>query len=286
MQPLSGLLLTTSVLGALMFGLPARAQVETREGIALQNQIAELRQELQILQQNQQSGGQVPSSLGPQGGSAPQYQSAAPSGGGDTAAELVVRVGALEEQARTLQGRMDDLTNQLQHDHDDLTKQIGDLAFKVGQGPAGAGASAASAEAGPQAATASVMPKPVHRTPELALREGNAALARRDYAAAEAAAREALAGHSPRAMDAQFLLARAEAGQHDYKQAAADYYQAYNRAPRSPTAPVALLGVANTLIALNDDRDACQALAKLSVEFPAAQKAAVAGSRKRASCGK
>ncbi len=285
MQPRSGLLFTTSVLGALLCTFQAMAQVESREGIALQNQIAELRQELQLLQQNQQNGGQVPSSLGPQGDSAPQYQQAGPGGGGDTAAQLVVRVGALEEQNRTLQGRVDDLTNQLQHDHDDLAKQIGDLAFKAGQAPGGGGGSSAepSAEPAPQAAA---VPRPVHRTPELALREGNAALARRDYPAAEAAAREALAGHSPRAMDAQFLLARAEAGQHEYKQAAADFYQAYNRAPRSPAAPVALLGVANTLIALNDDRDACQALAKLSAEFPGAQKAAVAGSRKRASCGK
>ena len=284
MHTLSGLLLATSVLGALLCTAPAVAQVETREGIALQNQIAELRQELQIVQQNQQSGGQAPSSLGPPPNAAPQqYQQ-----GGDTTAELVVRVGALEEQNRTLQGRVDDLTNQLQHDHDDLTKQIGDLAFKVGQGPGGGGGPSAepSAAPGPQAAAPSSLPKPVHRTPELALREGNAALARRDYAAAEAAAREALAGHSPRTTDAQFLLARAEAGQHDYKQAAADFYQAYNHAPRAPTAPVALLGVANTLIALNDNRDACQALAKLSVEFPGAQKAGVASSRKRAACGK
>ena len=292
MRTLSGLLLASSVLGTLLCAAPASAQVETREGIALQNQIAELRQELQIVQQNQQSGGQVPSSLGPPPGVAPpQYQQSAP--GGDTAAELVVRVGALEEQNRTLQGRVDDLTNQLQHDHEDLAKQISDLAFKIGQSPAGGTGGGAlpgetDAQPSPQAAAAppAALARPVHRTPELALREGNAALARRDYPAAQAAAREALAGHSPRTMDAQFLLARAEAGQHDYKQAAADFYQAYNRAPRSPTAPVALLGVANTLIALNDDRDACQALAKLSAEFPGAQKAGVAASRKRASCGK
>ncbi len=288
MQTLSGLLLTTSVFGALFCAAPARAQVETREGIALQNQIAELRQELQSVQQNQQGGGQAPSNLGPPPGEiTPRYQPSGPGGGGDTAAQLVVRVGALEEQNRTLQGRVDDLTNQVQHDHDDLSKQIGDLAFKLGQGPAGGGAPAAepSVEPVPQG-TPAAGPKPVHRMPELALREGNAALARRDYPAAEAAAREALAGHSPRTTDAQFLLARAEAGQHDYKQAAADFYQAYNHAPRSPTAPIALLGVANTLIALNDGRDACQALAKLSVEFPGAQKAGVAGARKRAACGR
>ncbi len=288
MQTLFGLLLTTSFLGVFVCMAPAGAQVETREGIALQNQIAELRQELQTVQQNQQSGGLAPSNLGPPPGeSAPQYQPSGPGGGGDTAAQLVVRVSALEEQNRTLQGRVDDLTNQVQHDHDDLAKQIGDLAFKLGQAPAGGSAPAAESFAEPTTQAAPVaVPKPVHRTPELALREGNAALARRDYPAAEAAAREALAGHSPRTTDAQFLLARAEAGQHDYKQAAADFYQAYNHAPRSPTAPIALLGVANTLIALNDDRDACQALAKLSVEFPGAQKAGVASSRKRASCGR
>ena len=236
------------------------------------------------MQQNQQSGGQVQSSLAPpQNEQAPPYQQQG-GGSGDTAAQLVVRVGALEEQNRTLQGRVDDLTNQLQRDHDDLTKQIGDLAFKVGQGPASGGSQPAeTVTAAPRAPAA---PPPARRTPEMALREGNAALARRDYAAAATAAREALAGRSPRGTDAQFLLARAEAGQHDYKQAAADFYQAYNHAPRSPTAPVALLGVANTLIALNDSRDACQALSKLSAEFPGAQKAGVASARKRAGCGR
>ena len=283
MQTPPCLLLAAGLLGAILGAGPAAAQVDSREGIALQNQIAELRQELQILQQNQQNGGQVQSSLAPpQPDQAPQYQQP-PGGGGDTAAQLVVRVGALEEQNRTLQGRVDELTNQLQHDHDDLTKQIGDLAFKMGQAPSGA---PSAAEPPPAAAQSRpTAPPPVRRTPEMALHEGNVALARRDYAAAEAAAREALAGHTARTTDAQFLLARAEAGQRDYKQAAADFYQAYNHAPRSPTAPVALLGVANTLIALNDSRDACQALAKLSAEFPGAQKASVSGARKRAGCG-
>ena len=289
MHRLSGLLLATGFVATVLCAAPAGAQVETREGIALQNQIAELRQELQILQQNQQNGGQVPSSLGPAQGAPPPSYQPGPGGGSDTAAQLVVRVGALEEQNRTLQGRVDDLTNQLQHVHDDLAKQIGDLGFKLGQSPSGGAAPSGEPSAEPASQPGqppAALPRPVHRTPELALREGNAALARRDYAAAEAAAREALAGRSPRAVDAQFLLARAEAGQHDYKQAAADFYQAYNHAPRSPTAPVALLGVANTLIALNDDRDACQALAKLGAEFPGAQKAGVAGARKRASCGR
>jgi TolA-binding protein len=131
---------------------------------------------------------------------------------------------------------------------------------------------------------------PAHRTAEMALREGNNALARRDYAAAAAAAREVLdSGHGPRLTDAQLLLARAEGAQGQFKDSAADYYKAYSKAPRSPMAPVALLGVANSLMALNDKTDACQALAKLGAEFPQAtgvvrQNAAAA--RKRAGCGR
>ncbi len=278
------MLLLTAPLVCALAVVPARAQVDSREGITLQNQIAELRQELQIVQQNQQSGGQGQSGLAP---SQNQYQpSNTQPGGSDAAANLVVRVSTLEEQNRTLQGRVDDLTNQLQHDHDDLTKQIGDLAFKVGQAPAAAGSvTEPQAEAAPPSQPRAATPAP-RRTPEMALREGNAALARRDYPAAEAAAHEAMTGRSARTVDAQFLLARAEAGQQQYKQAAADFYQAYNHAPRSATAPVALLGVANTLIALQDTRDACQALAKLSAEFPGAVKAGVAGARKRAACGR
>ena len=264
----------------------ARAQVDSREGIALQNQIAELRQELQQVQQSQ-GGGQVAPSYAP-----PQGQGA----GGDTAAALVVRVGALEEQNRLLQGRVDDLANQVQRQHDELSKQLADLSFKLGQGGGGAQGSVPgepAASAPQQDVARPVGPPPaaaqVRRTPELALREGSAALARRNYPAAAAAAREVLGnGHGVATTSAQLLLARAEGGQGQYKEAAADYYQAYNHAPRSPNAPVALLGVANSLIAMGDARDACQALSKLSAEFPGAAgvKAGAASARKRAACGR
>ncbi len=266
---------------------PVSAQVDSREGIALQNQIAELRQELQAVQQSREQPGGAPQGYIPQqpGGAV-----------GDTAAELVVRVGTLEEQNRQLQGRVDDLSNQLQRQHDELSKQIGDLAFKLGQGGAAPAALAPATEENAGQAPATATPRapppaaaPVRRTPELALREANAAMARHDYAAAASAAREALAsGRGATAGSAQFVLARAEGGQHEYKEAAADFYQAYNHAPKSPTAPVALLGVANSLIAMGDQRDACQALAKLSAEFPGAAgvKAGAAGARKRAACGR
>jgi TolA-binding protein len=288
-------------LAGLWTGVPgqvAQAQMESREAIDLQNQIAELRQELQMMQQAQQGGGQGQVNYPPLQQEPAQPAQIAPgqSGGGDTAAELLVRVSALEEQVRSLQGKVDDLTNQMQHQRDDLTKQIGDLAFKLGQGPApadGGGLAApppdpalVPAAPPPQAAA----PPSARRTAEMALHEGNAALARRDYAAAAAAAREVLAaGKGVRLTDAQFLLARAENGLGQFKASAADYYKAYQRAPKSPSAPVALLGVANALADMNDKRDSCEALAKLATEFPQASgivKQNAAAARKRAGCGR
>jgi TolA-binding protein len=285
----------------------ARAQMDSREGIALQNQILDLRAQLQQLQQSQGQGGAAPggypSSLPPPSPDQNSPYGAPPPAAGvnsDTAAQLVVRVGNLEDQVRELQGKVDDLTNQLQRQNDALTKQIGDLQFKLGQGappasgnnnPPGDLLTPDAPEPAPhetQAERPAAPPPPApHRTAENALREGNAALARRDYAAAAAAAHEVLASHSVRSTDAQFLLARAESGEHKYREAAADYYLAYNREPKASGAPVALLGVANALIDMNDKSDACQALAKLGAEFPktsANVHAAELSARKRAAC--
>jgi len=275
--------------------LSAHAQMDSREGIDLQNQIAELRQELQMMQQAQQSGGPTQQNYPtPQPYDQSQGQPpAGASGGSDTAAQLLVRVSALEEQVRDLQGKVDDLTNQMQRQHDELAKEIGDLSFKLGGGaPSGPGAQPApDPVAVPQPQKQAPPPPPAtRRTPEMSLHEGNAALARHDYAAAEAAAREVLeAGHGPRLIDAQFLLARAEGGQQKYQASAADFYKAYARAPKSPSGQVALLGVANSLIAMNDTKDACEALAKLGAEFPKASpgvKQNATAARKRAGCGR
>ncbi len=288
-----------TAVGVVAPGLVAHAQMESREAIDLQNQIAELRQELQTMQQAQQNGNQAPPTYAPQP-YAPQPYAAQPDsqGGAGTgsgvAAELVVRVSALEEQVRDLQGKVDDLTNQLQHQHDDLTKQIGDLQFKLGGG-AGAvqpepGAAPDPVQPPPAAPPASAPPPAAHRTAEMILREGNLALGRRDFGAAAAAAREVLASaHGPRLTDAQFLLARAEGGQGMYKDSAADFYKAYQRAPKSATGEVALLGVANSLMAMHDNKDACEALAKLSVEYPKAAagvKENASAARRRAGCGR
>src|SRR3984957_3131404 len=114
----------------------ALAQVDSREGIALQNQILDLRRQMQALQdQASRGGGGSPTYLG-RGGYPP------PSGGAnDLVAQLLARVDALEEQVRQLRGRTDETANQVQRMGADLSKRIEDQAFQsqnsqeIGQPP-------------------------------------------------------------------------------------------------------------------------------------------------------
>ncbi|MGI3776497.1 MAG: tetratricopeptide repeat protein [Janthinobacterium lividum] len=277
------------LLGGLFLALcpaPARAQMDSREGIALQNQILELRRELQDLERG--GGGQQ----APQR-SAPQPSQGAPVSG-ELTAQLLDRVSQLEDRTRALRGRVDQLQNQLTQQQQDFAKQLGDLSFRQSQSAAAPAAptyAAPSASAAPSAGVLGVAPPAPavsHRTPELSIQEANAALARRDYPAAESAAREVLShAGSPRAVDAQYILAQSEAGEHNNQQAAVDYYDAYNRAPKAARASEALLGVANSLIALGDKRSACQALDKLRSEFPSPRadvREGVAAARRNGSC--
>jgi len=285
---------------AVLMAGPAFAQIESREGIALENEILELRQELQQLQQLQNQA--APQPQPPQEGqyAPPPQQEGGPPPSGDIVAQLLVRVSALEEQMRALQGKVEELSNTEQHDHDDLAKQIGDLAFKLNPN----GAPPAAGQASPDnpdntqsvpsdmsltpTPTPTAPPPTPHRTAEQSLRLGNAALARRDYDSAAAAAQEVLAqGRGPRATDAQFLLARANAGKHNYKEAAAAYYAVYKAAPKSPRAAESLVGVGNAFLGMGDKPHACETLVKFKAEFPHADaglRSAAASVRKRAGC--
>jgi len=186
--------------------------------------------------------------------------------------QLLERVSRLEDEVRTLRGRIDELNNTLQQQNADRAKQIQDLNFKLenANAPPGKGAAAGPVPATPVAPAASATPAaPRHRPPELALQEGNAALARRDYGAAEADAREVLSGpKSPRDIDARFLLARALAGKRDYANAAVAYDDAYKASRTGPHAQDSLLGLASSLSTLGEKRAACATLDQLKAEFP------------------
>ena len=321
--------------GALLaLPLVARAQVESREGIALQNQLYQLRQDLQQLHADVARGG------GGGGG-----------GSGDIAAQLLSRVQAMEEQVRQLRGRIDETQNLITRQNADLSKRIDDLTFQlnlpgrngssstvqtmpapppvreVAPRPAPAPDPARTAELPPrpdltprippampvvippppspppQSFTFNQTPEPMRefpparptprtpeppdivpppptdvsaaippggkRTPELALQEGHAALARRDYAAAEKSAREVMGNRaSPRAYDGQFLLAESLAGQKQFAQAAIAYDDTYNRSHKGRYAQEALVGLASALTAINEKKAACDTLGRLRTEFP------------------
>ena len=278
------------LLAAFAFGGPgpAQAQVETREGIYLQNQIQELKRDIQGLR-DQLSRGAGGSALG---GTRPS--SAAPVTSGDLTAALLDRVARLEDEVRQLRGRTDEAANAQKRMGEDLGKQIDDLSFKIDNtAPKTATPARPTTALPPLIAPTVTTPTPAplapgKRTAEVAMQEGNAALARRDYGAAEAAAREVLAiPKTPRATDAQFLLAQAVIGKKDYQAAAVAYDDTYNRARTGTHAQDSLLGLANSLNAIGEKRAACATLDKLRAEFPTPRvdlKEPIGGARQRAGC--
>ncbi len=294
----SSALAATAMLGLSLAG-PAAAQVDSREGIALQNQIYQLRQEIQQLREQVARGGGGSSSSGSSRGGF------FGSGSGDMVAQLLTRVDSLEEQVRQLRGRVDEQQNLMQRQNAELAKRLDDMAFQMSNAPpASSGAAPARPDRPPPVAGPAPTPLPMPmpspspapaptadntpRTPERALQAGNAALARRDYIAAEQAARQVLANRtSPRAYDAQFLLAQSLAGQRQFPQAAIAYDDAYQRSRKGAYAADSLLGLANALTAINEKRAACDTLTRLASEFPQPRgdlREPISAARQRAGC--
>ena len=231
--------------------------VSSREGIALQNQILALRQELEQVQSSH--GGDIVAPAASSGGAAAN---------GDLVSQLLERVSTLEQQQRDMRGEIDQLTNDLQQKTAALAKQIGDNQFAAQNGAGGASAGAAASTAASTSAPAAAA-ESAPTTPDDLLKAGKAALVKKDYDTAHENAQAALQ-HAKGAfkVDAQFLLAQSLAGQKQYRQSALAYYEAYSLSPKSTRAPDALLGVTATLLALGDKKAACQALSKLHAEFP------------------
>ena len=241
--------------GLLLAALPAGAQMDSREGIALQNQVLQLRQEMEQLRSR---GSAIPAPM-PRGGA----------GGGELVGQLLDRVNTLEEELRRQRGRVDVLENQNRRLAEDLEKLRGDMDFRFNQGGGGAAAPArpAAAPPGPPPTTSTGAVAP--RTPDRALAEGQAALGRRDFTAAEAAAREALAARSGAPIVAgQMLLGDALVGRRDFGNAAIAFNEAFTRARTGPRAPEALIGLANAFQGLGNRRESCDALNDLRGQFP------------------
>ncbi len=260
---------------------PAWAQMETREGIALQNQILRLQHDVDTMRADQ-GRSPAPSPSYPSSNLGGRAGGSSPGPSSDITAQLLERVDRLEDSVRQLNGRMDEADNARQRQGADLAKQIADLQFRLDNAGGAASTGPRSGTTGPAVLGGSQAPVPLgtlpdgakassvaKRTPEVALQEGNAALARRDYATAEATAREVLAvKNSPRAYDAQFLLAQAMTGEKNYPQAAVAYGDSYDRSKQGVHAQDSLLGLAANLAAINEKRSACAALDTLKAQFP------------------
>ncbi|MBR0655278.1 hypothetical protein GXW79_09305 [Roseomonas arctica] len=256
----------------------AAAQIESREGIALQNQLLELRREIDQLRRGGAS--LPPPSSVPRG-----------AGGNEIMGQLVGRVAEMEEEVRRLRGRNQELEFRNQRLSEDIEKLRGDLEFRLQQietgrpgapRPTGAPPPTQRSDATPPLRGEAAPPlrgdgtPPVQaatnagpRPPERALADGQAALTRRDYAAAEAAAREVLAARAPaRAQDAQLLLGDSLAGRRQFQNAALAYDEAYRRNRQGARAPEALLGLSGAFAGFNARREACDTLDQLRSEFP------------------
>jgi len=276
---LSGFRLALVGLG-LMLAAPVHAQMESREGIALQNQILDLRREIDSLRRS--GGGSLP---------APSASSRGSSASGDLVQQLLGRVQELEEEGRRLRGQLDVAENNNRQLRGDLDKLRGDMDFRLDALEKGAGRTAAPRPPQPgqaQPAPANPAASSAPRTVDKAIADGRAALAQRDFATAEAAAREAIRNRpGARAQDASLLLGDALMGKRDFQNAALAYDEAYNRNRQGARAPEALVGLANAFQGFGAKREACETLNNLRSNYPnlaGPQAERAADSRRRAQC--
>jgi TolA-binding protein len=279
MAPRAALLAALAALPLL--AAPAAAQMDSREGIALQNQILELRRDLDAVRRG---GAAAPTPVPRSGGGAPPSE---------LVQQLLARVGELEEQVRRLRGQLDVAENSNRRLTEDIEKLRGDMDFRLQQLEGGGRGGAPRPPQGPAAAPAPA-PQPQQppatgpRPAERAIADGQAALGRRDYTVAEAAAREVLRGRpGPRAQDANILLGESLLGQRQFQNAALAFNEAYTANRRSARAPEALLGLSNAFAGFGARREACDTLDQLRSEFPtlaAPMTTRVADARRRGQC--
>ncbi len=258
------------------FAAPAQPMIQSQEGIALENQILALQQQVQQLSSN--SGSNGGSALGSGSSPAPSQNGAAPDS--SIVTSLLTQVQQLQTQIQQLNGEVDTLQNQVNTQHDATEKEIGDLRFQVtGSATPGApvtpGAPAkpqmpATLGTLPAAPVTAPVPAAVPASPKLALHAGELAYEKGNYVAAETNARAVLAADkiSPEGYQAQYLLAESLAAEGKPQDAAIAYDDEYNRSRTGTNAAGSLLGLANSLTDINQAAAACDTLASLESQFP------------------
>lgn len=289
-----------ATLGAIALGLllvagsPAAAQIESREAIALQNQIQELRRDLQALQRS--GGGGGGSSLGAP--SAAPVAAGAAGGQAELLARLLDRVSALETDLRLLRGRSDEMQNTLRQLQATVEKNASDTDFRLqelesgGRRPAGqqqrppaqGGTTQGAAPAQQQGQQQAGLPRPpaappaapANRSQQQIMADAQAAIRRQDWAGAEREANLFLSTYPRDARLGEAHQVRGEAffGRRDYAQAALAFDDAQRRLTGNAQQD-AQLRLGQSLAGLNERASACEVFARLASQHAGSLKADV-----------
>lgn len=284
----------------LMAGAPAAAQVDSREAIALQNQIQELRRDLQALQQGRGGasiGAPAPVASGAASGAAAGSQA-------ELLARLLDRVSAIETDLRLLRGRSDETQNALRQLQATVEKNAADTDFRLqelegarrpaGQQPRPTGQGAAPApqpgqpqgqpqgqsqgqqQAGLPRPPAAPPAAPAQRSQQQIIADAQGALRRQDWAGAEREANLFLSAYprDGRLGEAHQIRGEAFFGRRDFAQAALAFDDAQRRLSGNAQQD-AQLRLGQSLAGLNERASACEVFARLASQHAGSLKADV-----------
>ena len=228
-------------------------------------------------------------------------------GGAPATARLEVRMSQLEQDLRTVTGRMEDIAFQLRKLDDRLDKLAADMEYRLSQakssdtGTSAGGSDAAAVAAGggavsgtprvgpavdgemnPAAAQMGNSPAPASQTggqqtaslPPKTPREQYARafsqLERRQYEESAAGFSEFLKANpnDPLADNARYWLAETYYARGEYGRSAELFLDAYEKSKTGPKAPDTLLKLGLSLAGLDKNKEACASFRELSRAFP------------------
>lgn len=247
------------------------------------------------------------------GGGSSDGSASAPSMGGAGSADTLSRLGEIEDQLRSLTGRVEELGHRVDQTAQDLQNYKADSELRFQDLQKGAGAPPApgepqepSAATGPAQLTPPGASKPAApaaaraapAAPTVSLPAGTSQvqydfaidlLKRGQFPQARDALKQFLQQHPKDALagNAQYWLGETYYVQGQYKDAADSFLKGYTTYSKSSKAPDSLLKLGMTLSALGQKDAACATFGQLKEQFPQASPAVVARNkqeRQKAGC--
>lgn len=247
----------------------------SRQVIALQNQVAQLKSQISQLQaQNTNFNDDSDNYRKKRHKDKDEDDSLSINNG--LLPDLVSRINNLEDQQRVMRGEIDDLSNQLKTQNDLINKKIDDMNFAAGRGGASNSSSDdvvtdSKSEVSKKSSISDDSGTIKSAKPETGstLRDGQQALLNGNFQIAESIAQKILSTpEGAKSPSARYLLAQAQAGQGNFKASSVNYYAVYKNFPKSPKAPSALLGVGYLMLKNGKVQEACQAVSLLHSKYP------------------